>query len=76
MNIANFTAHKVLVGNGSSADVLFMDILRKIKLEVTTIHPGSHTVCIQRDPSQARFEFVLGNDLNFSPENEIFHKTG
>lgn len=39
MDVANFSMHKVLVDNRSSIDVLFLDVLRKVELEVTTIQP-------------------------------------
>ncbi|KAL0402088.1 UNVERIFIED_CONTAM: hypothetical protein Slati_4238700 [Sesamum latifolium] len=39
MNIANFTVHKVLVDNGSSADIIFKDVLRKIGLDEARLDP-------------------------------------
>ncbi|KAL0444969.1 UNVERIFIED_CONTAM: hypothetical protein Slati_2219600 [Sesamum latifolium] len=41
MDIANFLVHKVLVDNGSSVDILFMDMLRKMEIEVTSLQPVS-----------------------------------
>ncbi|KAK6164620.1 hypothetical protein DH2020_001484 [Rehmannia glutinosa] len=39
LDIANFTSAKVLVDKGSSADVIFLDVLRKMELDVSTIKP-------------------------------------
>ncbi|KAL0416661.1 UNVERIFIED_CONTAM: hypothetical protein Slati_3498000 [Sesamum latifolium] len=37
MDIANFMVHKVLVDKGSSVDILFMDVLRKMKIGVASL---------------------------------------
>ncbi|KAL0411854.1 UNVERIFIED_CONTAM: hypothetical protein Slati_3775100 [Sesamum latifolium] len=39
LDIANFTVHKVLVDNGSSADIIFRDVLKKIGLEDANLSP-------------------------------------
>lgn len=43
MDIANFVVHKVLVDNGCLVDVIFMDVLKKMDLEVTHINPTHST---------------------------------
>ncbi|KAL2251819.1 UNVERIFIED_CONTAM: Retrovirus-related Pol polyprotein from transposon opus [Sesamum indicum] len=40
MDIANFTVHKVLIDNGSSADIIFKDVLSKIGLENIKMEPA------------------------------------
>ncbi|KAL0392885.1 UNVERIFIED_CONTAM: hypothetical protein Sradi_2511300 [Sesamum radiatum] len=37
MYIANFSIHKVLVDNGSSVDIIFWDVLRRIDLKNTNL---------------------------------------
>ncbi|KAL0286749.1 UNVERIFIED_CONTAM: hypothetical protein Sangu_2722100 [Sesamum angustifolium] len=39
IDIANFTVHKVLVDNGSSTDIIFKDVLRKLGLEGARLDP-------------------------------------
>ncbi|KAL2249904.1 UNVERIFIED_CONTAM: Retrovirus-related Pol polyprotein from transposon gypsy [Sesamum indicum] len=39
MDIANFTVHKLLVDNGSSADIIFRDVLVKIRLDNSKLEP-------------------------------------
>ncbi|KAK4400700.1 hypothetical protein Sango_1176100 [Sesamum angolense] len=39
MDIANFIVHKVLVDNGSSADIIFKGVLRKLGLEGARLDP-------------------------------------
>ncbi|KAK6137891.1 hypothetical protein DH2020_028349 [Rehmannia glutinosa] len=39
MDIGNFAVQKVLVDNGSSTDILFMHVLRKMELDVTASRP-------------------------------------
>ncbi|XP_011102141.1 uncharacterized protein LOC105180178 [Sesamum indicum] len=39
MDIANFTIHKVLVNNGSSADIILMEVLVKIGIDNTSLAP-------------------------------------
>ncbi|KAL0406634.1 UNVERIFIED_CONTAM: hypothetical protein Slati_3977300 [Sesamum latifolium] len=41
MDIANFVVHKILVDNGSSTDILFMDVLRKMEIGVASLQPVS-----------------------------------
>ncbi|KAL0373135.1 UNVERIFIED_CONTAM: hypothetical protein Scaly_0995100, partial [Sesamum calycinum] len=41
MAIANFIVHKVLVDNGSSVDILFMDVLRKMGIGIASLRPVS-----------------------------------
>ncbi|KAL0391230.1 UNVERIFIED_CONTAM: hypothetical protein Scaly_0480100 [Sesamum calycinum] len=37
MDITNFVVHKVLVDNGSSIDILFMDVLRKMEIGIASL---------------------------------------
>ncbi|KAL0437473.1 UNVERIFIED_CONTAM: hypothetical protein Sradi_0455200, partial [Sesamum radiatum] len=37
MDKANFVVHKVLIDNGSSIDILFMDVLRKMEIGVFSL---------------------------------------
>ncbi|XP_011091718.1 uncharacterized protein LOC105172079 [Sesamum indicum] len=39
MDIANFTVHKVLVDNGSSADIIFREVLKKMDLDSVRLKP-------------------------------------
>ncbi|KAL0448048.1 UNVERIFIED_CONTAM: hypothetical protein Slati_1932700 [Sesamum latifolium] len=39
LDIANFSVHKVLVDNGSSADIIFWDVLKRMGLEDSTLCP-------------------------------------
>ncbi|KAL2235534.1 UNVERIFIED_CONTAM: hypothetical protein Sindi_1285600 [Sesamum indicum] len=39
MDIANFTIHKVLVNNGSSADIILMEVLVKIGIDNASLAP-------------------------------------
>ncbi|KAL2235215.1 UNVERIFIED_CONTAM: Retrovirus-related Pol polyprotein from transposon [Sesamum indicum] len=39
MDIANFTVHKVLVDNESSADIIFREVLRKMDLDSVRLEP-------------------------------------
>ncbi|KAL0444303.1 UNVERIFIED_CONTAM: hypothetical protein Slati_2153000 [Sesamum latifolium] len=39
LDIANFSVHKVLVDNGSSADIIFWDVLKKMGLEDSKLSP-------------------------------------
>ncbi|KAK4388269.1 hypothetical protein Sango_2433500 [Sesamum angolense] len=39
MYIANFSVHKVLVDNGSSVDIIFWDVLRRMDLKNTNLDP-------------------------------------
>ncbi|KAL0383076.1 UNVERIFIED_CONTAM: hypothetical protein Scaly_0594900 [Sesamum calycinum] len=39
MDIANFTVDKVLVDNGSSVDILLMDVLRKMEIGIASLRP-------------------------------------
>ncbi|KAK4381156.1 hypothetical protein Sango_2994600 [Sesamum angolense] len=39
MDIENFSIHKVLVDNGSSADIIFWDVLRRMNLENANLDP-------------------------------------
>ncbi|KAL0453598.1 UNVERIFIED_CONTAM: hypothetical protein Slati_1337900 [Sesamum latifolium] len=39
LDIANFTVHKVLVDNGSSADNIFWDVLKRMGLEDSSLSP-------------------------------------
>ncbi|KAL0419058.1 UNVERIFIED_CONTAM: hypothetical protein Sradi_1319300 [Sesamum radiatum] len=41
MDITNFVVHKVLVDNGSSIDILFMDVLRKMEIGIASLPPVS-----------------------------------
>ncbi|KAL0296038.1 UNVERIFIED_CONTAM: hypothetical protein Sradi_6655900 [Sesamum radiatum] len=41
MAIANFIVHKVLVDNGSSVDILFMDVLQKMGIGIASLRPVS-----------------------------------
>ncbi|KAL2240957.1 UNVERIFIED_CONTAM: Retrovirus-related Pol polyprotein from transposon opus [Sesamum indicum] len=41
MDIANFTVHKVLVDNGSSADIIFKEVLNKMGLDNIRMEPAS-----------------------------------
>ncbi|KAL0291762.1 UNVERIFIED_CONTAM: hypothetical protein Sradi_7014800 [Sesamum radiatum] len=41
MDIANFLVHKVLVDNGSWVDILFINVLRKMEIEVASLQPLS-----------------------------------
>ncbi|KAL0282856.1 UNVERIFIED_CONTAM: hypothetical protein Sangu_2926200 [Sesamum angustifolium] len=41
MDITNFVVHKVLVDNGSYIQILFMDMLRKMKIGITSFPPVS-----------------------------------
>ncbi|KAL0440260.1 UNVERIFIED_CONTAM: hypothetical protein Slati_2509000 [Sesamum latifolium] len=43
MDFANFMVHKVLVDNGSFVDILFMEVLRKMEIGITSVRP----VCTQ-----------------------------
>ncbi|KAL0366786.1 UNVERIFIED_CONTAM: hypothetical protein Sradi_3568700 [Sesamum radiatum] len=38
LDIANFFVHKVLVDNGSSVDIIFQDVLRRMRLENTNLN--------------------------------------
>ncbi|KAL0366129.1 UNVERIFIED_CONTAM: hypothetical protein Sradi_3503000 [Sesamum radiatum] len=39
LDIANFAVHKVLVDNGSSADIILRDVLKKMGLEDANLSP-------------------------------------
>ncbi|KAL0406623.1 UNVERIFIED_CONTAM: hypothetical protein Slati_3976200, partial [Sesamum latifolium] len=39
LDIANFTVHKVLVDNGSSTDIIFREVLKKMVLEDANLSP-------------------------------------
>ncbi|KAL0462027.1 UNVERIFIED_CONTAM: hypothetical protein Slati_0090300 [Sesamum latifolium] len=39
MDNANFSMHEVLVDNGSSTDIIFMEVLRKMGLEDANLNP-------------------------------------
>ncbi|KAL2250152.1 UNVERIFIED_CONTAM: hypothetical protein Sindi_2488900 [Sesamum indicum] len=39
MDIANFIVHKVLVNNGSSENIIFSDVLRKMGLDNAKLEP-------------------------------------
>ncbi|KAL0303540.1 UNVERIFIED_CONTAM: hypothetical protein Sradi_6222100 [Sesamum radiatum] len=39
MDIGNFVVHKVLVDNGSSMDILSMDVLRRMEIGVASLRP-------------------------------------
>ncbi|KAL0360969.1 UNVERIFIED_CONTAM: Retrovirus-related Pol polyprotein from transposon opus [Sesamum radiatum] len=39
LNIANFSVHKVLVDNGSSADIMFWDVVKRMGLENAQLDP-------------------------------------
>ncbi|KAL0344708.1 UNVERIFIED_CONTAM: hypothetical protein Sradi_4302100 [Sesamum radiatum] len=39
LDIANFLVHKVLVDNGSSADIIFWDVIKRIGLEDAQLDP-------------------------------------
>ncbi|KAL2236241.1 UNVERIFIED_CONTAM: Retrovirus-related Pol polyprotein from transposon opus [Sesamum indicum] len=41
MDIANFTVHKVLIDNGSSADIIFKEMLNKMGLDNVMMEPAS-----------------------------------
>ncbi|KAL2253186.1 uncharacterized protein LOC105168579 [Sesamum indicum] len=41
MDIANFTVHKVLIDNGSSADIIFKEVLSKMGLDNIRVEPAS-----------------------------------
>ncbi|KAL2232858.1 UNVERIFIED_CONTAM: Villin-5, partial [Sesamum indicum] len=41
MDIANFTVHKVLIDNGSSADIIFKEVLSKMGLDNIKMEPAS-----------------------------------
>ncbi|KAL2249921.1 UNVERIFIED_CONTAM: Retrovirus-related Pol polyprotein from transposon opus [Sesamum indicum] len=41
MDIANFTVHKVLVDNGSSADIIFKEVLNKMGLDNIRLEPAN-----------------------------------
>ncbi|KAL2251354.1 UNVERIFIED_CONTAM: Retrovirus-related Pol polyprotein from transposon opus [Sesamum indicum] len=44
MDIANFTVHKVLIDNGSSADIIFKEVLNKMGLDNVRMEPASTTL--------------------------------
>ncbi|KAL0434820.1 UNVERIFIED_CONTAM: hypothetical protein Sradi_0189900 [Sesamum radiatum] len=39
LDITNFSVHKVLVDNGSSADIIFWDVMKRIGLENAELDP-------------------------------------
>ncbi|KAL0373878.1 UNVERIFIED_CONTAM: hypothetical protein Sradi_3303500 [Sesamum radiatum] len=39
LDIENFAVHKVLVDNGSSADIIFWDVLKRMGLEDSVLSP-------------------------------------
>ncbi|KAL0404044.1 UNVERIFIED_CONTAM: hypothetical protein Sradi_2045200 [Sesamum radiatum] len=39
LDIANFSVHKVLVDNGSSADIVFWDVIKRMGLENAQLEP-------------------------------------
>lgn len=39
IDVANFLVHKELVDSGSSADIIFLHVLRKMKLDLTILQP-------------------------------------
>jgi hypothetical protein len=42
--IGNFNIHRVLVDNGSSADILFLPAFKKMEIEQKRVDPGSHSL--------------------------------
>ncbi|KAL0379008.1 UNVERIFIED_CONTAM: hypothetical protein Sradi_3206300 [Sesamum radiatum] len=45
LDIANFSVHKVLIDNGSSADIIFWDVLKGMGLEDSSLNPV-HTLLV------------------------------
>ncbi|KAL0423354.1 UNVERIFIED_CONTAM: hypothetical protein Sradi_0870200 [Sesamum radiatum] len=41
MDVANFLVHKGLIDNGSSVDIFFMDLLRKMEMTIASLRPLS-----------------------------------
>lgn len=39
IDVANFLVHKVLIDNGSLADIIFLHVLHKMKLDLTMLQP-------------------------------------
>ncbi|KAL0446396.1 UNVERIFIED_CONTAM: hypothetical protein Slati_1767500 [Sesamum latifolium] len=44
LDIANFSVHKVLVDNGSSADIIFWDVIKRIGFRECSVGPSAHPI--------------------------------
>ncbi|KAL0430663.1 UNVERIFIED_CONTAM: hypothetical protein Sradi_0692300 [Sesamum radiatum] len=89
LDIANFSVHKVLVDNGSSADIVFWDVIKRMGLENAQLNPV-HTPLVGFGGSEVasmgtitlpvsigeepRRKSLMGGRVNLSPEDKVSHQ--